>query len=156
MTSVLAVASAVQGAAVLATALAAAAVLVLRDPRLRAAAMLATLALSVLAVATLEGDSLGRHPAAVAGAAGAGLVAIVILAAVLYRRPHLIGLLALGAIPFRVPLPLGAETASLLVPLYGVIAAGALAEAARWLRRGRDRTRSRSPRRRATGGCGSC
>ena len=53
-----------------------------------------------------------------------------------YRRPGLIGLLALGAIPFRVPLALGDETASLLLPLYGVVAAGALAEAFRWLRPG--------------------
>ena len=135
MSSVLAVAPAVQAAAVLASAGAAAAVLVLRDPRLRAAAMLAALALSAAAVATLGSGSLSGRVAAVAAAGGAGLVAVALLAALLYRRPHLLGLLALGAIPFRVPLSLGDETASLLVPLYGVIAAGALAQAARWLRR---------------------
>ena len=136
MSTVLAVAAAIQGAAVLAAAAAAAGVLVARDPRLRAAAMLAALALSALAVATLEGGSLGRHPATVAGAAAAGLVAVAALAALLLRRPALLGLLALGALPFRVPLPVGDETASLLLPLYGVIAAGAAAEAVRWLRRG--------------------
>jgi O-antigen ligase len=98
--------------------------------------MLAALALCGLAVATLEGDSLGRRPAAVAAAAGAGLIAVLILAAVLTRRPGLIALLAVGALPFRVPLPLGSETASLLLPLYGVIAAGAAAAAFRWLRPG--------------------
>src|ERR687894_829227 len=109
MSSVLAVAPAVQAAAVLASAGAAAAGLGLPRPPPRVAA--------------------------VAAAGGAGLVAVALLAALLYRRPHLLGLLALGAIPFRVPLSLGDETASLLVPLYGVIAAGALAQAARWLRR---------------------
>jgi putative inorganic carbon (HCO3(-)) transporter len=130
----LAVAPVVQGAAVISAAVAGAAVLLVRDPRQRAVAMLAALALCGLAVATLEGDSLGRRPAAVAAAAGAGLIAVLILAAVLTRRPGLIALLAVGALPFRVPLPLGSETASLLLPLYGVIAAGTAASAFRWLR----------------------
>jgi hypothetical protein len=134
--SMLAVAAVIQGAAVVAAALAGAAVLLARDPRQRSVAMLAALALCGLAVATLEGDSLGRRPAEVAAAAGAGLVAVLVLAAVLSRRPALIALLAVGALAFRVPLPLGAETASLLLPLYGVIAAGAAATASRWLRPG--------------------
>jgi O-antigen ligase len=136
MSSVLAVAPAIQGAAVVAAAGAAAAVLVVRDPRQRAAAMLAALVLSALAVATLASDPVGGRPAAVASAAGAGLAAVAALAALLLRRPAVLGLLALGALPFRVPVPLGAETASLLLPLYAVIAAGAVAQAMRWLRRG--------------------
>ena len=136
MATVLAVAPAVQAAAVVAAAAAAAAVLVARDPRQRAAGMLATLVLSALAVATLTTDPFGGRPAVVASAAAAGLVAVIALTALFVRRPALIGLLALAALPFRVPVPLGAETASLLLPLYGVIAAGALAEAVRWLRRG--------------------
>jgi len=131
---VLAVAPVLQGAAMLAAAAAAIVVLVASDPRQRAAAMVAALLLSGLAVATLAGDDLPGGAAVLAGGAAAGLVALGILAALLYRRPGLIGLLALGAIPFRVPLALGAETASLLLPLYGVVAAGALAEAVRWLR----------------------
>jgi O-antigen ligase len=135
MSSLLAVAPAIQGATVLAATAAAAFVLVATDPRQRAGAMLAALALAALAVATLEGGSLGRHPAQVAAGAGVGLVAIAALAALLLRRPALLGLLVLFAIPFRVPLPVGAETASLLVPLYGVIAAGCVVQAVRWLRR---------------------
>jgi putative inorganic carbon (hco3(-)) transporter len=134
MPGLLAVATAVQGAAMIAAAGAAVAVLLVRDPRVRAAAMLAALALSALAVATLGGDSLGSRRAAVAAAGVAALVAICVLAALFTRRPGLLGLLALAAIPFRVPVPVGADTASLLLPLYGVIAAGALAEAVRWLR----------------------
>jgi len=136
MSSVLAVAPAIQGAAVVASAGAAAAVLIARDPRQRAAAMLAALVLSALAVATLASDPLGGRPAVAASAAGAGLVAVGALAALLLRRPALVGVLALGALAFRVPVALGDETASLLLPLYVVIAAGAVAEAVRWLRRG--------------------
>ena len=120
----------------LAAAAAAAVVLVAVDPRQRAAATVAALVCSGLAVATLAGDELPGGPAVLAGGAVAGLVALAFLAWLLRRRPGLFGLLALGALPFRVPLTLGSETASLLLPLYGVVAAGALAEAWRWLRPG--------------------
>jgi O-antigen ligase len=133
---VLAVAPVLQGAAMLAAAAAAAAVLLCTDPRQRAAAMLAALGFSALAVATLAGDDLPGGAGVLAGGAVAGLVALGFLAALLHRRPGLIGLLALGALPFRVPLTLGTETASLLLPLYGVIAAAVIAEAWRWLRPG--------------------
>ena len=133
---VLAVAPVLQGATMLAAAAAAVTVLVARDPRLRAGAMVAALAFSALTVATLA-SSLPGGPAVLAGGALAALVALVALAALLVRRPALVGLLALGVLPFRVPLTLGGDTASLLLPLYGVIGAAALAEAWRWLRRGR-------------------
>jgi putative inorganic carbon (hco3(-)) transporter len=133
--SVFAVAPVLQGAAMLAAAAAAAVVLVAADPRQRAAAMVAALVFSALAVATLA-DSLPGGAAVLGGGVVAALVALVFLAWLLRRRPGLVGLLALGALPFRVPLTLGSETASLLLPLYGVIAAGALAEAWRWLRPG--------------------
>ena len=133
---VLAVAPVLQGATMLAAAAAAVTVLVARDPRLRAGAMVAALAFSALTVATLA-SSLPGGPAVLAGGALAAIVALVALAALLVRRPALVGLLALGVLPFRVPLTLGGDTASLLLPLYGVIGAAALAEAWRWLRRGR-------------------
>src|SRR5262245_49065636 len=120
----------------LAAAAAAAVVLVAVDPRQRSAAMVAALGFSALAVATLAGHDLPGGAVVLAGGAVAALVALVFLAWLLARHPGLIGLLALGALPFRVPLTLGSETASLLVPLYGVVAAGALAEAWRWLRPG--------------------
>jgi putative inorganic carbon (HCO3(-)) transporter len=133
---VFAVAPVLQGAGMLAAAAAAAVALLAADPRQRAAAMVAALICSALAVATLAGDDLPGGAAMLAGGAVAGLVALAFLAWLLRRRPGLIGLLALAALPFRVPLTLGSETASLLLPLYGVIAAGALAEAWRWLRPG--------------------
>ena len=63
----------------------------------------------------------------------ASLVAAALLAAaatVLFRRlPAAFPVAALAALPLRVPLEIGGETANLLVPLYVVIAAGALAYA---------------------------
>jgi O-antigen ligase len=68
-----------------------------------------------------------RHPLwAVAGAAvviaGLGAVAYAI-----HRRPWLLGVLAVTALPFRVPIQAGGHTSNLLVPLYLVVAAGAFA-----------------------------
>ena len=45
------------------------------------------------------------------------------------RRPELLALAAAATLPFRIPIESGGETANLLVPLYLVIAAGALAYA---------------------------
>src|SRR5690606_5456679 len=50
--------------------------------------------------------------------------------ALLMRRwPALLALLVVAALPFRIPISAGGETANLLVPLYVVIAAGVLAHA---------------------------
>ena len=47
------------------------------------------------------------------------------LAALFVRRPALLVLLTIAALPFRIPVPTGDDdTASLLLPLYVVIAAG--------------------------------
>ncbi len=48
------------------------------------------------------------------------------LAAVIHRRPVLLPVLVLVALPFRVPLAVGGEDANLLLPLYLVMAAGVL------------------------------
>ncbi|HLM50006.1 MAG TPA: O-antigen ligase family protein, partial [Solirubrobacteraceae bacterium] len=45
----------------------------------------------------------------------------------LHRRPRLFPVLAVAAVPFRVPIESGGATVNLLVPLYFVIGAGALA-----------------------------
>src|SRR3989440_9970555 len=49
------------------------------------------------------------------------------LAALLWRRPSLLALLVLVALPFRIPIAAGGATSNLLVPLYLVVGAGALA-----------------------------
>src|SRR4029453_19038584 len=73
-------------------------------------------------------------PALIAAAIGVG--ALAGLAWLFARRPGLFGVLALAALPFRVPVEAGGSTANLLVPLYLVIAAGALAWAVPRIRRG--------------------
>jgi hypothetical protein len=64
-------------------------------------------------------------------ALGGGVVAAALvvgpLAVLFARRPAFLPLVALAALPFRVPVEAGGSTANLLVPLYLVIAAGALA-----------------------------
>src|SRR4051794_405077 len=60
-------------------------------------------------------------------AAGGGGGALGGLGWLFARRPGFFALLALAALPFRVPVQAGGSTANLLVPLYVVIGAGALA-----------------------------
>ncbi|MCW2994966.1 MAG: hypothetical protein JWQ18_2461 [Conexibacter sp.] len=115
-------------------ALLAAGAVVLPGARQRA---LATLGALILAPALLISDiwdteqvrPLRDHPSvAVAGI----VVAIGLLAglAVLFdRKPAAFPIAAAAAIPFRVPIASGGSTANLLVPLYVVVGAGALAYA---------------------------
>ncbi len=63
-----------------------------------------------------------------------GLVGLAVTAALAYafrRWPMLLPLAIVAALPFRVPLHAGGDTANLLVPLYLVIAGGVLAAAIR-------------------------
>lgn len=79
-----------------------------------------------------------QHTLVAAVAAAAAVALLVALAAVLTRRPYLLGLLTVAALPFRVPIQAGGTTSNLLVPLYLVVAAGSLSfVAAAW--RGRAR-----------------
>jgi O-antigen ligase len=71
-----------------------------------------------------------RHHAALAIAGSiAGLAAAALLAAVMRRRPVLLPVLAVAALPFRLPISVGGTTSNLLIPLYLVVAAGTLAAA---------------------------
>ncbi|HMI81671.1 MAG TPA: O-antigen ligase family protein, partial [Solirubrobacterales bacterium] len=66
--------------------------------------------------------------------AGLLLIAVAAIGALAYlfrRWPVLLPLAVVFALPFRVPLHAGGDTANLLVPLYLVIAAGVVAAAAR-------------------------
>jgi O-antigen ligase len=115
-------------------ALLAAVVLLHRSPRARAAAMLAALVLTpVLLVvniwSTPQFEPLRERPLLALAAGGCGLAVLALGALALHRRPELLALAAAAALPFRVPIESGGDTANLLVPLYLVIAAGALAYA---------------------------
>jgi O-Antigen ligase len=103
-----------------------------RDVRLRRAALIVAL---LAAPALVLGDvwheervvSFRDDPAVVAAAGVALLVAIGAAVALMRRLPTAFPLLALALLPLRVPVEIGGETANLLIPLYVVIAAGAIA-----------------------------
>jgi O-antigen ligase len=115
-------------------ALLAAGALVARAPRVRAGAMLGALVLAPVILGFHVADSdqvrpLRDHPSlAVAGAVGA-VVVLAVLALLFDRRPAWLPVAAAATLPFRVPIASGGSTANLLVPLYLVVAAGALAYA---------------------------
>lgn len=67
------------------------------------------------------------HRAVLAGAAVLGLALAVAGAALFVRWPWLFAVAALACVPVRIPVHVGSTTSNLLVPLYGVVAAGALA-----------------------------
>ena len=132
LTGALAAATPLAGAGVVATALAAAAALLLPRGRARAAAVAAAALLTPLLVlgevwSTAPVASLRERPALAAGAALVALLAVGGLALVLLRRPALFPVLAVAALPFRLPIEAGGQTANLLVPLYLVVGAGCLA-----------------------------
>jgi hypothetical protein len=126
---------------VLAAALAAAALLA-PTSRGRAWAMLAALALTpvLLMLSIWESPQLElvrdhTLPALAGGIVVAALV-VVPLALVFARRRTILPLAVLATLPFRVPVEAGGATANLLVPLYLVVAAGALAWAVPRIRGG--------------------
>lgn len=120
------------GAGVLIAAACACASILLPAGRVRSAAMLTAL---VLFPILILGDQwhnhqiveLRHHEAEAAVAVIVGVVLVVALAWVFVRWPILMPLSIIGALPFRIPLESGGESANLLVPLYVVIAAGVLA-----------------------------
>ncbi len=128
---------------VIAVALLVAVVLLGRPPRIserrRALAMLGALGLTpVLLLADIWHTSqlthLRNQPAKAAAAVALGLVVVAVLAAVIHRRPRTFPLLAIFALPFRLPIATGGSTSNLLIPLYLVVGAGALAYLAPRLR----------------------
>jgi len=122
------------GIGVLVAATAAAGAILLPAGRLRAAAMLAAL---VLFPVLILGDQWHSHqiadlrdtPMRLALLGCLALALSVALALVFRRWPLLMPLAIVAALPFRVPLHAGGDTANLLVPLYLVIAGGVLATA---------------------------
>jgi putative inorganic carbon (HCO3(-)) transporter len=100
--------------------------------RVRAAAMLAALLLApALLLSDIWSSSqlrfVHRHPLYAVVAAVCALLALAAVAVLMRRKPQAFPLLAVLALPFRVPISTGGNTSNLLVPLYFVVAAGALA-----------------------------
>jgi len=127
---------------VLVAATAAAASIVLPAGRARATTMLLALVLFPLLILGDQWHSpqivdLRDNAPAFAALGAAAALASVVLAAIFHRWPILLPLAVVAALPFRVPLEAGGDTANLLIPLYLVIAAGALSTALReWEGRG--------------------
>jgi O-antigen ligase len=115
-----------------AASLAAAGTFFLATPRARAVcALLALVLCPVLLVGELwnssQFETLRSHPAELVGGGVLGLILIAALAMVFLRWPLLMPVLAVAALPFRIPVQAGGQSALLLVPLYVVVAAGGLA-----------------------------
>jgi O-antigen ligase len=120
--------------AIVAALLAGAALAAPLGARLRAGAMVLALALTpALLLAEIwdseQIEALRDRPAVALGAAAAGLAAVAVLAVLFGRRPGWLPVAVVLTVPFRIPIAAGGTTASLLVPLYAVIAAGVLAYA---------------------------
>jgi O-antigen ligase len=65
-------------------------------------------------------------PGTIAAGAILALVVIVALSLLMRRRPDALPLLAIAALPFRLPISTDGRTVNLLIPLYLVVAAGTL------------------------------
>ena len=117
---------------VVAVALLAAVVVLHRDIRVQALAVLGALILApVLLLSDIwhspQLSVVHRHPLLAVVGAFMALVAVLAAALVLRRRPALLAGAVLVALPFRIPIQAGGTTSNLLVPLYFVVAAGSLA-----------------------------
>lgn len=115
-------------------ALFAAGAIVLGGARARAWSTLGALVLAPVLLVSDIWDTdqvrpLRDHPAFALVAVVLGLAVLAALAVLFDRRPWAFPLAAAFAIPFRVPIASGGSTANLLVPLYVVVGAGALAYA---------------------------
>jgi putative inorganic carbon (hco3(-)) transporter len=114
---------------------------VARDRVVRLAG-LAAWALGCLALALYLAPH-GHRPL-LAGAAVGGIVLAAAGAYLMLRWPWLLALGALACVPARIQVTVGSTQASLLVPMYGVVAAAALALAWQLLKRD-DRARELGP-----------
>jgi O-antigen ligase len=150
--ALLALATAVKEIGIVAAAGLAAVVVLAPSARARALAMAGALLLTpVLLVAeiwdTPQFEPVRERPGLAVAGAVLGVGAIAAAAWAFDRRPALLPLAAVFVLPFRVPIESGGQTANLLVPLYFVIAAGALAYLVPRLRgsRGADGERASGP-----------
>lgn len=119
------------GIGLLAAAAAAVSAILLPAGRLRSLTMLAALTLFPVLILGDQWHSpqitdLRDDPSRLVLLAALAILASAALAAIFRRWPILLPLAIVAALPFRVPLHAGGDTANLLVPLYLVIAGGVL------------------------------
>ena len=131
MTAIAALTGPLPKAGVVVVALLAAWALLATEPRSRATAIAGAL---VLAPVLLLGEIwhspqlhlVHHHPLYAAVGGVIGVAAVVAVALLILRRPAVLGVLVVIALPFRIPIEAGGTTSNLLVPLYLVVAAGAI------------------------------
>jgi O-antigen ligase len=132
------------GAGLFLAVFAAAAALIWEPSPRRSAAMLVALALIPVLILgdqwnSAEISDLRHDLARFAALAVAAVVAAAALTVVFRRRPILLPLAVIVAVPFRIPIHAGGQEANLLIPLYLVIAGGVLAAVwSRWEERNVD------------------
>jgi O-antigen ligase len=119
-------------AGVVFVAVLAAAALLAQDPRARVRAISGAVILApILLVAEIWNSPqlafVHRHPLFALVGAALALGAVIALAVFMGRHPRVLPVLSVAALPFRVPVSTPGGTANLLVPLYLVVAAGAIA-----------------------------
>ena len=137
-------------AGVILAALLAASAVLSRSSRVAAYAAIGALILTPVLLLSEIWDSeqlrpLRDRPGLAIVLAGLGLAVIGAAVWLMGRRPFVFPVLAMVALPFRIPIAVAGTTSNLLVPLYLVIAAGTLAWAVPHLRsRGPDEERARS------------
>jgi O-antigen ligase len=117
---------------VLAASLAAAGLVAAGDPRRRLALVAGALVLAPVLIAADNWDTdrfvdLRDSPAMLGAAGAAALIALAVAVLVVRRLPGWLPIALIAVLPFRVPIDLGGETANLLLPLYGLLAAGLIA-----------------------------
>ncbi len=116
-------------------AVAVAGVLLDRDERRRAMFVAAALVLTAVILVghiadTDQFHAISDDPRKLLALSVAGLIAVGALAFLFDRRPEALPLLAIGVLPFRIPVAAAGSTANLLVPLYVVIAGACVREIA--------------------------
>lgn len=119
------------GGGVLVAAAASAAAILLPPGRQRSLAMLFAIALFPVLILgdqwhTHQIEDLRNDSGRILALLAAGAVAIGALTAIFRKWPIVLPLALVFALPFRIPLHAGGDTANLLVPLYLVVAAGVL------------------------------
>lgn len=119
------------GAGVLVAAAASAAAILLPPGRARSGAMALAIVLFPILILgdqwhTQQIVDLREHTSRIVALLAVAAVAVAALAYLFRRWPSLLPLAIVFALPFRVPLHSGGDSANLLIPLYLVIAAGVL------------------------------
>ncbi len=119
------------GAGLFVAVFAAATAMVWEPSRRRSAAMLVALALIPVLILgdqwhSAEITDLRHHVARFAALGVVAVIAVATLTLLFRRRPILLPLAVIAAVPFRIPIHAGGQEANLLIPLYLVIAGGVL------------------------------